>query len=248
MQSQSYDHFKNKSPEDHLKEVKDKHRICKGEPHATTKGLCYNLANDILFQGAFLFFIRTLFFLLRVPYCLQIKILLSLGFGWSFFQSALIAKRAWSYMELAHRCIQQEKEEIDNNYEQEKIELNAIYKNHGFKQPLVNDMVEFVASDTTLLLDTMIREELHIELDNFLHPIKQGGLRLLGGLLGLILFTPIILCASFTIAGILTSTLIVGLSYAKAKILENDTITETVWVLSIFITSISLVCLLFEII
>lgn len=248
MQTQSYDHFKNKTPEDHLKEVKEKHRMCKGEPHVTTKGLFYNLANDMLFQGVFLFLIRTLFFLVPIPYCLQSKILLSLGAGWIFFQSALVAKRAWSYMELAHRYILQEKEEIEAHFEQEKIELAAIYKTHGFKQPLVQEMVEFVSSDSTLLLDTMIREELHIELDNFSHPLKQGGLRLLGGLGGLILFVPIILCASFTIAGVLTSTLIVALAYAKAKILENDTIIETVWILSIFITTISVICILFKII
>lgn len=248
MQTQSYDHFKNKCPEDHLKEVKDKNRMCKGEPHVTTKGLIYNLANDILFQGVFLFLIRTLFFLLPVPYILQIKILLSFGVGWAFFQSALVSRRAWSYMELAHRYISQEKEEIETNFEQEKIELGAIYKAHGFKQPLVQDMVEFVSSDTTLLLDTMIREELHIELDHFSHPLKQGALHLLGRLTGLLLFVPILLCASFTIAGILTSVLIAALSYAKAKILENDTITETVWVLSILITTMSVIRILFKII
>lgn len=30
-----YEHFGNLSPEDHVKEVQDLHKVCKGEPHQT---------------------------------------------------------------------------------------------------------------------------------------------------------------------------------------------------------------------
>ncbi|EPP29943.1 VIT family protein, partial [Chlamydia psittaci 84-8471/1] len=67
--------------------------------------------------------------------------------------------------------------------------------------------------------------------------LKQGGTRMLGGLLGIILFLPLILCSSYTVAAVLSGILITALSATKAKILGNHMITEVVWVLGIFITS-----------
>lgn len=246
MKVASHDHFKNKSPEEHLRDVQEKHRVCMGEPHSTVKGLCFNLANEAFFFGMFFFLFRTLFFLISLSYSLQIRILLSFGIGWIFFRSAMSAREAWAYMELTHRSIHQEKDEIDTNFEQEKIELAAIYRSHGFKSPLVDDVVEYISSDTSLLLDTMIREELHIELENFPHPLKQCAVRLLGGLCSLILFLPAMLCASFSIAAVLSAGLVIVLSLIKAKILENDAVTEIIWTLSICITFISFVCILFK--
>ncbi|BAE80888.1 conserved hypothetical protein [Chlamydia felis Fe/C-56] len=237
-----YDHFKNATPEEHLKTVKDQRGVCVGEPHTTLKGFFYHLSSDALSSGIFLFFIRTLAFLLPISHGSQAEMLFSLGLGWIFYLGCLKAKKAWSYMELSHRFMLQEKEEIEKHPEQERLELKAIFKNQGFKSPLLEEMVDYVASDSTLLLDTMIREELHISLENFPHPLKQGGTRMLGGFIGLILFLPLVLCSSYTVAGVLSGILITILSATKAKILGNDIITEVVWVLGIFITSISIVC------
>ncbi|WP_375793872.1 VIT1/CCC1 transporter family protein [Chlamydia sp. 12-01] len=237
-----YDHFKNATPEEHLKTVRDQHGVCIGEPHTTIKGFFYHLASDALSTGIFLFFIRTLAFLLPISQGTQVEVLFSLGLGWIFYRGCLKAKKAWSYMELSHRFMLQEKEEIEKHPEQERLELNVIFKNQGFKSPLLEEMVDYVSSDSTLLLDTMIREELHISMENFPHPLKQGGTRILGGLIGLILFLPLVLCSSYTVAGVLSGVLITILSATKAKILGNDVITEVVWVLGIFITSISIVC------
>ncbi|SYX09357.1 VIT family [Chlamydia poikilotherma] len=237
-----YHHFKNTTPEEHLKTVRDQHGVCIGEPHTTIKGFFYHLASDALSTGIFLFFIRTLAFLLPISQGTQTEVLFSLGLGWIFYRGCLKAKKAWSYMELSHRFMLQEKEEIEKHPEQELLELNVIFKNQGFKSPLLEEMVDYVSSDSTLLLDTMIREELHISIENFPHPLKQGGTRILGGLIGLILFLPLVLCSSYTVAGVLSGALITILSATKAKILGNDVITEVVWVLGIFITSISIVC------
>ncbi|AAP05638.1 VIT1/CCC1 transporter family protein [Chlamydia caviae] len=237
-----YDHFKNATPEEHLKTVKDRYRVCVGEPHTTIQGFIYHLASDALSTGVFLFFIRTLAFLLPISQGTQAELLFSLGLGWIFYRGCLKAKKAWSYMELSHRFMLQEKEEIEQHPEQERLELHVIFKNHGFKSPLLEEMVDYISSDSTLLLDTMIREELHISKESFPHPLKQGGTRMLGGLIGLILFLPLVLCSSYTVAGVLSGVLITILSATKAKILGNDVITEVVWVLGIFITSISIVC------
>ncbi|WP_348663262.1 VIT1/CCC1 transporter family protein [Chlamydia vaughanii] len=242
MNAEQYTHFKKETPAEHIKTVRDKHGVCIGEPHTTKKGFFYHLASDALSLGTFLFFIRTLFFLIPVPRISQTEILLALGLGWIFYNGCLKAKKAWSYMELSHRFMLQEKEEIEQHPDQEKLELAAIYENHGFKSPLLEEIIDYISSDSTLLLDTMIREEFHIAIEDFPHPLKQGGTRMLGGLIGLILFLPIVLCSSYTVAGVLSSFIITALSITKAKILGNDAITEAVWVLGIFLTSISIVC------
>lgn len=234
-------HFKNQTPEEHLQSIREKHRVCAGEPHVTIKGFFYHVSSDALSTGFFLFFIRALFFVLPSPHHTP-AILFSLGIGFIFCQGCLKAKRAWSYMEIAHRFMLQEKEEIEQHPDQEKTELTVIYENHGFKSPLLEEIVEYISSDSTLLLDTMIREELHISMENFPHPLKQGWTRILGGLVGLLLFLPITLCSSFILASILSSCCIALLSIIRAKILGNDTISETVWILGIFFTSISILC------
>ncbi|KZN28023.1 VIT1/CCC1 transporter family protein [Chlamydia pecorum] len=238
----SQNHFYSRTPEQHVRMVRDKHGVCKGEPYTTSKGLFYHLAGDALSSGAFLFFIRTLFFLTPLTHSFQTKLLISLGIGWAFYQGAFKAKEAWSYMELSHRSMFQEKEEIERHFDQEKEELRVIFSNQGFKGPLLEDMIEYVCSDTTLLLDIMIREELHICKEAFPHPLTQGGVRMLGNLLGLMLFLPFTLCASYSLAGFFSTLLIVVLSIFKAKILENSAIVDSVWSAGIFLTAISIIC------
>ncbi|AHK63530.1 VIT1/CCC1 transporter family protein [Chlamydia avium] len=242
MSAENYSHFKNLTPEEHLEDIRDRHRVCMGEPHTTRKGFTYHLISDALSTGVFLYFIRTLIFLIPASQLQQTKLLISVGLGYVFYHGCLKAKKAWSYLELSHRCIIQEKEEIDAHPEEEKQELAVIYQGHGFRSPLLEEIVDYVTSDSTLLLDTMIREEFHISMGSFPHPLQQGGTRMLGGFLGLLGFLPLVLCASYTVAGILSSILIGLLSLIKARILGNHAIPEVVWTLGIFITSISIIC------
>ncbi|SPN73981.1 VIT family [Chlamydia serpentis] len=237
----SYDHFKSQTPGNHIKHVRDKHALCNGEPHKTRSGFFYHLANNALSTGVFLFFIRTLFFLVPTSRSIQAKALISLGLGWTFYHGCLKARKAWAYIELTHRSMLQEKNEIEENLNQEKIELRVLFENQGFKDPLLQEMVEHVSSDSTLLLDTMIREELGIRKEDVPHPLIQGGTKILGSICGLLIFLPLVLCVSYTLAGIFSTGVILLLSLVKAKILENNEISEIVWVLGIFITSVSII-------
>ncbi|WP_201456377.1 VIT1/CCC1 transporter family protein [Chlamydia sp. 17-3921] len=246
MNTNSYDHFRSQTPEEHVRVIRDKHAVCKGEPHTTSKGFYYHLASDALATGVFLYFIRTLFFLTSLAHSFQAKLLISLGLGWVFYQGAAKAKRAWSYMELSHRSMFQEKKEIEQNLDQEKEELRVLFADQGFKGSLLDEMVDYISSDSTLLLDTMIREELHIRKEDFPHPLKQGWMRMLGGLAGLLIFIPFVLCASYSLAGFFSVVMIIILSIVKAKILENSAIIETVWSAGIFLTAVSIVCSLIK--
>lgn len=235
------DHFQSATAEEHIKQVQDRHGICLGEPHTSKRGFIFHLLRDVLTMGSFFFFIRTIFFLIPVLLGNQIKIFLSIGIGWSFYSGCMQARKAWAYLELCHRYLWQEKMEIDQNFKQECEELQAIYYNRGFRDPLLRDIVQFISSDINLMLDTMIREELHLRLGDYPHPLKQGGVRTLGGILGMGIFLPFALCASYTLSGILSGIAISSLAFAQAKLLNNDPIIEAVWVLGIFLTSASLI-------
>ncbi|AAC68323.1 VIT1/CCC1 transporter family protein [Chlamydia trachomatis] len=238
-----YEHFGNLSPEDHVKEVQDLHKVCKGEPHQTKKGYWYHLTCDAIDCGVFLFFIRTIFFLVpAIPVTSYGKILFATGISWIFYTSCKRAQAAWAYIELTHRNMLQEKKEIETNPEQERIELAVLYANQGFQEPLISQMLDFVCSDSSLLLSTMLREELHIQLEDYPHPLKQGNVKALGGILGLLLFAPITLAVSYTIAAILASFMIGVLFAVKTRLIKNAIAPAIVWGVGMFITAISLCC------
>ncbi|AAF38981.1 hypothetical protein C6H88_00535 [Chlamydia muridarum str. Nigg] len=238
-----YEHFGNLSPEEHIKDVQDMHKVCKGEPHQTKKGCWYHLAHDAIDCGVFIFFIRTVFFLVpTIPVFSYGKILFTTGLSWVFYTACRRAQSAWAYMELTHRNMLQEKKEIEEHPEQERIELKVLYANQGFQEPLISQMVDFVCADSSLLLNTMLREELHIQFEDYPHPLKQGSVKACGGLLGLLLFSPIALTVSYTIAALLTSIIIGALLALKARLIKNAVTPAIVWGVGMFITAISLCC------
>ena len=242
-----YEHFENLSPEEHIKQVQDLHNVCKGEPHQTKKGFCYHLASDAIDFGIFIFFIRTVFFLVpTIPVASYGKILFTVGISWIFYTGCRRAHAAWAYMELTHRNMLQEKKEVEEHPEQELLELKALYANRGFQEPLISQMTDFVCSDSTLLLDTMLREELHIQLEDYPHPLKQGGIKALGEILGFILFVPVALTVSYTIAVLLASGIIAALLAIKTRLIKNPVTPAMVWGVGIFITAISLCCSLIQ--
>ncbi|WP_080125746.1 VIT1/CCC1 transporter family protein [Chlamydia suis] len=238
-----YEHFGDLSPEEHLKEVQDMHKVCKGEPHQTKKGGWYHLASDAIDCGVFIFFIRTVFFLTpTLPLASYGKLLLATGVSWIFYTSCKCAQSAWAYMELTHRNMLQEKKEIEAHPEQERMELRVLYANQGFQEPLLSQMTDFVCSDSSLLLDTMLREELHIQLENYPHPLKQGGMKACGGMLGLLLFFPIALTVSYTVSVLLAALVISALFALKTRLINNAVTPAIVWGVGIFITTISFCC------
>ena len=53
MSAKQYAHFNNCTPEEHIEDIRDRHRVCMGEPHTTRKGLIYHLVDDALSIGVF---------------------------------------------------------------------------------------------------------------------------------------------------------------------------------------------------
>ncbi|WP_213358305.1 VIT1/CCC1 transporter family protein [Chlamydiifrater phoenicopteri] len=233
-----HSHFGSHNAKDHVKIVKDRHAVCKGEPHSTRHGFAYSTLKDVCRLAFFLGLLRILFLFSNTPQNQHLPLMLSMGLAFIFFHACMKAKNAWSYIELCHRSIDEEKNEIENNFECEKEELESIFSSKGFKEPLLKEIIEYISSDSKLTLDTMIREELNIDLETFPHPLAQSLSTILGGCLGLGIFLPLMLLKHPLLA-LSSSVLAVALlSFAKARIIANRAINETVWGAAIFITSL----------
>jgi len=97
-----------------------------------------------------------------------------------------------SHRELLTSEIEREKWEIENKREDEIKEIENIYKAKGFTGKDLEMIVNKITSDKKVWLDTMLNEELNLNLDIAGHPLKSAfrmfGSFLLGGMLPIIPF------------------------------------------------------------
>jgi len=115
-----------------------------------------------------------------------------------------------SHRELLKSEINREKWEIENKPEDEKQEIIDIYEKKGFSGKDLDMVVNKIISDKKVWLDTMLTEELNLNLDIAGHPLKSAlrmfGSFLLGGILPIIPFfiadglTPIFMAIGISIS------------------------------------------------
>ena len=121
-----------------------------------------------------------------------------------------------SQRELLKSEIHREKWEIENKPEDERREIEEIYEKKGFSGKELEMIVNKITSDKKVWLDTMLTEELNLNLEIAGHPLKSAlrmfGSFLVGGILPIIPFffasglTPLLIAIGFS----LTSSFIVG--------------------------------------
>jgi vacuolar iron transporter family protein len=126
-----------------------------------------------------------------------------------------------SQRELLTSEIKRENWEIENKPEDERKEIEDIYKAKGFTGNDLKMIVDKITSDKKVWLDTMLTEELNLNLDILGHPIKSAlrmfGAFLVGGILPIIPFffssgfTPLFIAIGMS----LTASFIVGAVKSK---------------------------------
>ncbi len=82
---------------------------------------------------------------------------------------ATAAQIAWFAAEL-----QRERREIRENFDHECDELRALYAAKGFREPLLTQIVDTLASDDDRLLKVMMEEELGLSMHHMNHPLAVG--------------------------------------------------------------------------
>jgi len=102
--------------------------------------------------------------------------LISFAF-WKICQTAFIS---WMRLNKFHKIIKEEKYEIEHHRENEKKELETIYKAKGFSGKLLEDVVDVLMADDNRLLQVMMEEEMGLVLRRYEHPLKQAIFSALG--------------------------------------------------------------------
>ena len=133
-----------------------------------------------------------------------------------------------SQRELLNSEIKREIWEIENKPEDERQEIEDIYKAKGFSGKELEMIVNKITSDKKVWLDTMLNEELNLNLEIVGHPLKSAlrmfGSFLVGGILPIIPFffadgyTPLFIAIGLS----LTTSFIVGA--VKSKMAQTSII------------------------
>jgi hypothetical protein len=100
----------------------------------------------------------------------------ALGLALAVGEGVLVAATAHAQIEFLRREIERERDEITAHPEQERTEIEALYRLKGFRPPLLTQIVDHLTSDRRLLLRVMLEEELGLFSTRFRHPLLTGGL------------------------------------------------------------------------
>ena len=135
-----------------------------------------------------------------------------------------------SQRELLNSEIKREIWEIENRPEDERQEIEDIYKAKGFSGKELEMIVNKITSDKKVWLDTMLNEELNLNLEIVGHPLKSAlrmfGSFLVGGILPILPFffadgyTPLFIAIGIS----LSTSFIVGA--VKSKMAQTSIIKE----------------------
>jgi VIT1/CCC1 family predicted Fe2+/Mn2+ transporter len=67
-----------------------------------------------------------------------------------------------------------ERYEVENEPDEERAELRAIYYKKGFRDPLLHQVVDYLTSNRERWHQAMIHDELGVVEDTAIHPLRQG--------------------------------------------------------------------------
>jgi hypothetical protein len=172
---QKSSHFKGFSVIEHLKKAREKGKSASGNFHAVeVPGHISAGADSAKEVAVSSLLIQMIAHTLKIP-ANQIIILLSVYLlGILFWKVGRSAHLAWSRLERINQLVQEEKDEIEYNREEEREELTEMYRAKGFSEPLLTKIIDVLMADDKKLLAVMLEEELAIPMDAYVHPLKQA--------------------------------------------------------------------------
>lgn len=159
--------------------------------------------------------------------------LIQYGLTVSLLLAAILAYRAasisWARLERLHRLLHEERYEIENNRDQERQELSALYRLKGFQEPLLSEVVSVLMADSDRLLKVMLEEELGLSLANHRHPLEMA----LGASVGSLVAGIGVVASYYFIplpgAWFAISLLCAGFAALHAKFMGNSKLQAFIW-------------------
>ncbi|MEM8629339.1 MAG: VIT1/CCC1 transporter family protein [Chlamydiota bacterium] len=109
--------------------------------------------------------------------------------AYSLWRGSFSALRGFGKLERLHRLIQEEHWEITHHRDQEREELEELYRAKGFSGEILNHIVTTLMSDDHRLLEVMLTEEIGIQTGRYEHPLKGAVSAFCTSLLCSLLFT-----------------------------------------------------------
>lgn len=195
MNPSSSPHFQGKSSLEHLVEARKKGKKASEEPHSADLSCLVSICwDEVKATSILLSIFLTLFPFWNASLTQKICFLSLFLFGYGLWSCIRVALLGWRKLGRMHLLIQQEKWEIENNREQEKEELRAMYAAKGFSGKILTEVVETLMADDHRLLETMLTDELGLELESMEHPLKMA----LGAFLGTFITSLLGIAAFFT--------------------------------------------------
>lgn len=139
------------------------------------------------------------------------------------------------------RLLDEEKNFLENNPEQGRQELTALYASRGFSGQLLNDIVSTLMADDKRVLNVMLQEKLGLKLYSQDHPILQGLGTFLGvTIAGLVLFFTRLYSTVFVTIGVTVILLILANAILSKKE-KVDLLHNVIWNIAIFILAVMLI-------
>ncbi len=233
-------HFENRDALSHVVEKKVAGFLSLTESHGTELPGQLSSGADAMRE-------TTLFLLLSwLVVSAQISVLIAIGVALIAWKSGRSAWLGYARMERLHRLMDEEKREIEDNRNQEREELKALYRAKGFQGDLLEDVIDVLMADNDRLLRVMLEEELGLSLQAYDHPIKQSMGAFAGSLLAAAAFLLSILFLPFP-AVIGAALFLIGFGAAGAAFFEkNELIPAIVWNLAIAGLSLGLAYFIVE--
>lgn len=167
-------HFEGKDALSHVLEARIKGKTTSEEPHgadpthqmagiyaAKETATCYLLL-WIALQA------------IQIPFSQILTIFIVFFFGWTIWNVGKSAYLSWLRLTRLNKLIEEEQYEIAHHREQEKQELEALYKAKGFSGKLLEEAIDVLMADDNRLLQVMLEEEMGLTLSSFEHPLKYA--------------------------------------------------------------------------
>ena len=231
-------HFHGKSPMQHIAEVQARGVMASSEIHgAEIPGSIFAGCDAAREAALALLILGTELLLFDIGVMKELMILLFFGIGFAIWKVGRAAHLAWSRLERLHRVVSEEKHEIEENRDEERQELTALYAAKGLQGRLLEEVVDVLMADGDRLLRVMLQEEMGFRLEEQEHPLLQGLCAGIGALFGgLIPVLGLYICHGI---GLVAGSVCVLLTtaYISAHYQRNKAIAAMVWVLAIALFS-----------
>ena len=222
-----HEHFEGKSTLEHLTDARYRTSQKLKEPHAVETQNFLDSFIHTLSESGFLFgilFVVSFVFSLNHP-----LFLFGIFLGYTLFRFLQSALYGFARIERLHRVIEEERNEIEHNEDQEREELKAIYHEKGLEGKLLEDVIDILMADPNRLLSIMLTEELGLKLESYEHPLKQACGALLGATLAMIPIGCAILFPSLTLGVAASLFCVIFAAFLKARAEKLSKLKTCVW-------------------